>query len=125
MLAAIHGSTPRYETGGGKDNIGYWGDPKDSVSWTFRVAQPGEFEVRVTYSCAAGAGGSRFVVAVGDQKLLGTSKETGVWNVFNKGESLGRVRLEKAGEYTLTVQPQPEPKWKVIGLQSVVLLPTK
>ena len=32
--ATIHGRTPRYESGDGKDNIGYWSNPKDSVSWT-------------------------------------------------------------------------------------------
>jgi len=122
--ADIHGKTPRYEVGGGKDNIGYWSDPKDSVSWTFRATAPGEFEVAVAYSCAAGAGGSEYVVSVAKQTLAGKSKETGAWNKFAT-ESLGRVKLPKAGPYTLRVQPKARPKWQVIGLKSIVLRPAK
>ncbi len=122
--ADIHGPTPQYESGGGKDNIGWWGDPKDSVRWTLRVEKPGEFDVEVTYSCAAGAGGSEFVVSVAGQDLAGKTKETGAWNRFAP-QPLGRVRLEKAGEYTLRVQPRAEPKWRSMGLQKIVLAPAK
>jgi alpha-L-fucosidase len=122
--AEINGPSPQYESGGGKDNIGYWGDPRDSVSWAFALKQPGEFDVTVTYSCAAGAAGSEFVVSVGGLKLAGTTKETGAWNRFAP-QTLGRLRLDKAGPCTLTVQPKAEPKWRSMGLKSVVLSPAK
>ncbi|MBE3068648.1 MAG: alpha-L-fucosidase, partial [Planctomycetes bacterium] len=38
--ADIHGTSPQYESGDGKDNIGFWQNPKDSVSWRFRVERP-------------------------------------------------------------------------------------
>ncbi|NQT88758.1 alpha-L-fucosidase [bacterium] len=88
QVAETHGGTPQYENAGKKDNIGHWNNPKDHVSWTFTVAKPGAFDVRVTYSCAKGAGGSQFVVAAGDQSVVGTSKETGAWDAF-KSEVLG------------------------------------
>ena len=86
--------------------------------------------MRVTYSCAAGAGGSRFAVSVrgggsaGAQKLAATSKETGAWNVFGT-HPLGRISLAEAGEYELVVRPFAVPKWKVIGLQAVTLTPVR
>lgn len=122
--ADIHGASPVYETGNGKDNIGYWSDPKDSVSWTFNVSEPGEFEVVSTYSCAAGAGGSEFTLSVGDRKLEGKTVETGAWTRFVP-QALGRIRIEMAGQFTLTVQPRTPPKWKSMGLQAIVLRPAK
>jgi len=121
--ADIHGTTPRYEVGGGKDNIGFWNNPKDYVSWTLEIAKGGEFDVQITYSCAKGAGGSQFTVEVGKEKLVDTSKETGSWGTF-KTFSLGRIKLAETGKVTLAVRPKAK-NWKVIGLQSVVLRPVK
>ena len=55
--AEIHGQTPRYESSSEKDQIGYWSNPQDYVSWDFEVLRPGTYEVAVTYSCATGAEG--------------------------------------------------------------------
>jgi len=125
--ATIHGPTPRVEhkAGAGGPNIGYWRDPKDYVSWTLEVAEAGEFDVEITYSCTTAAAGSRFALEVGGQKLVGTSKATGgSWSVF-KSFPLGRIKLAKAGKHTLAVRPEPKPRWKVIGLQTVTLSPVK
>ncbi len=122
--ASIHGASPRYESGGGKDNIGFWGDPKDYVSWDVEFPAAGEYEVEVAYSCAAGCEGSRFEVSAGGPPLTGTSKSTGAWNVFTK-QRLGVLKIDAAGRCTVSVKPLAEPKWKVIGLQSVALAPIR
>ena len=122
--ATIHGDSPRYESGGGKDNIGYWHDPKDYVDWKFKPQKPGAYRVEIVYSCQAGAEGSEFVVALGDQLLSGKSKSTGDWSKFTTVE-LGTLKIGKADVYTLAVKPKAEPKWKVIGLQAVILTPAK
>ena len=118
--ATIHGATPQYESGGGKDQIGYWGDPKDYVSWDFRLTRPGTFDVEITYSCSAGCDGSEFTVAAGDQALTGRSKATGTWATYTTGK-LGTLRFGKAGMHALSVKPKSDPPWKVIGLKSVTL----
>ena len=119
----IHGSTPQYEKDGAKDQIGFWADPNDFVSWNLKVAKTGRYEVAVTYSCQPGAEGSRFSVELGDQKLLGTSQPTQSWSTY-RTESLGKVSLAKPGVYTLAVKPCTE-NWKVIGLNKVMLAPVK
>ena len=118
--AEIHGTSPVYETGGGKDNIGYWQNPQDSVRWTLDVTAPGDFDVQITYSCAEGAGGSRFVVSVAGQELTGVTEVTGQWNRFAT-HTLGRIHLPQRGTFTLTVQPQSDRPWKSMGLQAVRL----
>ena len=122
--ATIHGTSPRYESGGGKDNIGYWQDPKDYVTWDFKPRTPGVYRVDVVYSCQAGAEGSEFTVALADQSLSGRSKSTGEWSKFIS-EELGTLKIGKDSVYTLAVRPKAEPKWKVIGLQAVILTPVK
>jgi len=120
--ADIHGRTPRYEVGGGKDNIGYWNDPKDYVSWEVAVEKPGPYAVEVTYSCAAGAGGSRFSVAAGEVSLVAAAAETGSWATF-RTDAVGTLALPAAGRCTIAVRPRTLPSWKVIGLKAVTLRP--
>jgi len=121
--AEIHGTTPRYETGGGKDQIGYWANPRDFVSWRFQLKTPGRFTASVTYSCSPGAQGSAFTVAVAGQQLPGRSQATGSWATYTT-QTLGQFTLP-AGIHTLSLKPQAEPRWKVIGLKSIELRPVK
>lgn len=121
--ARIHGSSPRYEKGGGKDDIGYWGNPEDFVSWELRLEEPGELEVLLTYSCATGCGGSAFEVLVGGEHLTGRTQETGAWNRFST-HALGCVTLDAAGQCTVEVRPVVPPTWRSMGLQEVRLART-
>ncbi|HUT93920.1 MAG TPA: alpha-L-fucosidase [Thermoguttaceae bacterium] len=120
--AKIHGDTPRYELDGAKDQIGFWSNPKDYVSWTFEVLRPGSYDVAVTYSCATGSEGDEFVIESGDQELTGRSVATGSWFTYVT-KNLGQLKFEKAGSCTIAVKPKSGPTWKTIGLQSVVMTP--
>ena len=121
-VAEIHGATPRYEHGGGKDQIGSWANAADFISWNVKVTRPSTFTVEVTYSCAAP--GSEFVVEVNGQELAGKSASTGSWADY-RTDKLGTLKLDKPGNYTLVVKPKTEPKWKVIGLKTVTLKPAE
>ncbi len=120
--AEIHGNTPQYEHDGPKDQIGFWADPHDFVSWDLKPGKPGRYGVAVTYSCMPGAEGSRFNVEMAGQKLAGTSRPTQSWSTY-RTESLGNVDLAGPGVVTLAVKPDTAAPWKVIGLKSVKLRP--
>jgi alpha-L-fucosidase len=120
-FAVVHGKTARYEHGGGKDNIGFWTDANDWVSWDFVVERGGTFQVEITYACDKGTGGSEFVVEVAGQKLTGVVEETGSWTNFVT-KPLGTVTLQP-GRYTLAVRPVKKPGMAVMNLQRVKLLP--
>ena len=94
--AEIHGNSPQYEQGGEKDQIGFWADPQDYVSWTVKADKAGEYDVAVTYSCQPGAEGSRFTVEVADQKLSGTSRPTQSWSTYRPNRS-ARSRSQRPG----------------------------
>lgn len=120
-FAKVHGQTARYESGGGKDNIGYWTNVNDWVAWDFIVDRGGDFDVKIIYACEKGSGGSEFLVEVGDQSLKGIVEETGSWTDFVE-KQLGRVNL-KSGRYTLAVRPLTKPGGAVMNLQRIRLIP--
>ena len=122
--AVVHGSTARYESGGGKDNIGFWNNPSDWVSWKFSLEKPGTFEVAITFACATGSGGSTYRLTVAGQSLEGKVRETGGWTNFVT-EKLGTVKLDKPGDYTLAVRPIEKSGRAVMNLRSVLLTPVK
>ncbi len=122
--AEIVGSTARYESGDGKDNIGFWTNPADFVRWTFKVTKPGTFDVFITYASDKGAAGSEFILEADGQKLTGTVKETGSWTTF-KTESVGRLNISKAGVCNLNVKVKKMPGWAVMNLKSIQLIFTE
>jgi alpha-L-fucosidase len=120
--ATVHGDTPRYESGGGKDQIGYWANASDYVSRDVQIPRAAKYTVEVTYSCAAP--GSAYAVAVGETRLLGKSASTGSWASY-RTDSLGAVDVGNPGRLTVCVKPESEPRWRVIGLQRVTLSPVR
>ncbi|MHC4416926.1 MAG: alpha-L-fucosidase [Planctomycetota bacterium] len=96
--------TARYESGGGKDNIGFWTDPGDRVSWTFELKRPGRFRVSIDYACAPGNGGGIFRLVSGLSTMRARIDQTGSWTDFRTME-LGLVHFEQAGTHEIRVEP--------------------
>ena len=117
--AELHGGL-QYENGARKDNIGYWTNPADTVSWTFKVNHPGKFTVSA--DIAAEASGN-FTVLVGEQKLQGTAPVTKDYVKFQQTTLEGVLDLG-AGMVTLTVKPVAE-GWQPMNLRSLSLVPAK
>jgi alpha-L-fucosidase len=122
--ADIHGDTAQYESGNGKDNIGYWTNAQDYVTWDFEVVAPGRFNVEITFACEQGIGGSEYSINIAEQQLSETVRETGSWTNF-VSEKLGTIKIDKAGTNTLTVRPKNMPRGAVMNLKSITLVPIK
>ena len=90
--ALTHGERIRYESGGGKDNIGFWTNPNDWVHWTLRIGRPAAFDVEITYGCHNVSAGSQYVREVAGQQLAGKVKGTGSWTQFETVK-LGTLKL--------------------------------
>ncbi len=93
----------QYETGNGKDNIGYWTNPGDTARWTFKVNQPGKFKL-VAEIAAEGSGS--YEVLLGDRKISGTAPNTQDYTKFKRTNLNEEMELG-AGSVTLTVKPVP------------------
>jgi alpha-L-fucosidase len=116
--AELHGEL-QYESGGGKDNIGYWTNPADWVSWTFKVDRPGKFQVSAE---VASQGTGKFAVAAGGSKVAGSAPNTGDYTRFRRLNLPGTLEIGTAGTVTLTVKPVKE-GWSPINLKSLALRP--
>jgi len=115
--AELHGAV-QYETGDGKDNIGFWTNPADSVSWSFKVDRPGKF--KLSAEIAAEAAG-KFEITIGDQTVAGTAPATKDYTKFKRANLSGTVDLP-VGMVTLTVRPVAA-GWQPMNLRSVQLAP--
>ncbi len=117
--AELHGGL-QYESGNGKDNVGYWTDPADTASWTFKVDRPGTFKVAA--EIAAEAAG-KFEVIVGEQSISGTPPVTKDYAKFKRVNLSGSLDLA-TGMVTLTVKPVAY-GWQPMNLRSVILTQAK
>jgi len=122
--ATVHGDAAHYESGGGKDNIGFWTKQDDWVSWDFEATGAGKYEVEVTFACEEAAAGSQYTVAVGQSKISGKVEPTGAWNKFVT-RKLGIVEIAQAGRQTLSVKADDMPHGAVMNLKAVKLIPAK
>ncbi len=113
------GQEPQVESKNGQPNIGYWLNPAATVSWTFKVTQPGKFVVSAPV--AALSGSSQLSIQVGDQTIEATAPDTGDYAKF-KTADFGTITLGKVGEYKLTVRPAAN-HWSPINLRTVTLKP--
>ncbi len=111
----------QYETGGGKDNIGYWTNPEDTASWTFKIDRPGKF--KLTADIAAEASG-KFEVLVGDQKFASAAPATKDYTKFKRTNLNGELDIASPGTVTLTVKPVAD-GWQPMNLRSLTLQPAK
>ncbi|MFA6239913.1 MAG: alpha-L-fucosidase [Candidatus Hydrogenedentales bacterium] len=121
--ATINGATARYQTDGHHvDDIGFWTNPEDTVSWNIEIAKAGSFSIELTHSCETGLAGSAFAILVDDKQVAeGTVAGTGTWKDY-KAMTLGKTEFS-AGKHTLTVKPGKMATYAVMNLQSIRLKP--
>ncbi len=115
--ADLHGGL-QYESGGGKDNIGYWTNPEDTASWSFRVNRPGKFKVMADIAALASG---KYEVMVGEQKIQSAAPATQDYVKFQRTDLTGTFDLP-SGNVTLTVKPVSD-GWQPMNLRSLQLVP--
>jgi alpha-L-fucosidase len=120
--ATIHGATARYEHGNQRDNIGFWTNKDDWVSWEFQLAAPGRFKVEVISSCEPTAGGE-YTLQIGATQFQVEVGRTNGWSDF-RSYAIGEVRLAAAGKVTVSVKPKSVTN-ALMNLKSVTLIPIR
>jgi hypothetical protein len=126
----IHGTTVRYEPD--KNTIGYWTKPADWVSWELEITRPDTFTVEMFEACGRGSGGSHYTVEIAgadskpeqgsDQKLTDQVPDTDSFRNF-RTRKIGGFKIEKPGNYTLSVHVVDKPGLAVMDLRTVTLKP--
>jgi alpha-L-fucosidase len=116
--ARLHGNTLQYESGGQRDNIGYWMVPSDWVDWEFKVTKPGKFKVSAEI---AAQGSGSFEISAGGQTLRCNAPKTGDYVAFTRVD-LGTLELQIPGKAILGVHPISD-GWQPMNLKSIRLEP--
>lgn len=119
--AALNGTGMQTQGSGADENIGFWDDPKETVSWTVEVPKPGTYTATARYASQAA---SEFIVATAGQELAGKVTGTGSWDTF-AAVPLGAFEFKKAGRQTVAVRPRDAGTWKPINLANITLTPVK
>ncbi len=117
--AILHGKTVQYESGGGRDNIGYWTNPDDWVDWQFEMKKPGTFNITAQ---VASMGSASFQLQINDKSFKVNFPNTGDYVKFQSIE-IGTIDLP-AGKFRAVVKPIKE-GWSPVNLKSIQLMPKK
>jgi arylsulfatase A-like enzyme len=118
--AKVHGMKLRYEPQPHKDTLGFWVVKDDWAEWEFESPKAGSFEVQLLQGCGKGSGGAEIEVAAAGQTLAMTVEETGHFQRFIP-RTIGTVKLEQRGKYTLSVKAKTKPHGAVMDLRRVTL----
>jgi alpha-L-fucosidase len=116
--ADLHGSQVQVESRGGQQNVGYWDDPNDWLSWPVQFPQAGAYQVTASY--AAAAGDSELALEAPGQELVGKAARTDSWDSF-RPLSFGKLEVKQAGDCVIKLRPRDAKTWKPINLRSVKL----
>jgi len=98
-VATLHGDGAQL----GGTLIENWNDVGTFVSWRVRL-NAGELEVLVRQAAGSASAGNSYQIEIAEQRLSGTVKDTGGWRLIEE-VSLGRMRLDKAGEFEVILRP--------------------
>ena len=120
--ATVDGSTAKLESDPGNQRIGFWTNPADTVSWTWKPTRWGAYDARLTYSSAAPSG-SEIEVAVGDTPLTCRLESTGDWYRY-ASLPLGRVVIPTTGDIVVRVRCTKLVGNAVMNLKAITLTPT-
>jgi alpha-L-fucosidase len=117
--AKLNGATIKLQ-----DNsyVGFWTDPKDSVTWTLNVPAPGTYAVKYLYSCAKGYHGSDVLLQVGTQSLSAKVPATKKWEDFQLLEA-GAIQLNQVGTVETTVGFGEKQGKALFNLKAVIFEP--
>jgi hypothetical protein len=96
-----------------------WDEIGTFVSWRVKLSA-GELEVVVRQASGAASAGNSYQIEIAEQRLPGTVKHTGGWRMIEE-VSLGRMQLNKAGEFDVILRPLKKKGQSVMNLAGIAL----
>jgi alpha-L-fucosidase len=116
--ARFHGEQIKYESGGARDNIGFWTEPADWADWEFTVTKPGKFEVTTEVAAPERAS---LEVSIGAEKVKAEAAATGDYGRFRRLR-IGTLEVAAPGKVTLALHAVAE-GWHPLNVKSIRLKP--
>jgi alpha-L-fucosidase len=116
--ASFNGSEVKAQDHEGVANIGFWTNPKDSVSWNLCAASDGKYQIQIEASAPV-AGSVLQILGIG--KLAYSVPKTESYENF-QCTKVGEITLTKGNHVTLTLQPVVD-GWHPVNVRKVELIP--
>jgi alpha-L-fucosidase len=116
--AHCEGEAVKAQGDGDQANIGFWTNPKDSVSWDLRADHDGKFLIQVE---AATLEEGSVLLIQGIGKLAYPVPKTANFDSFQVTK-VGEVTLTKGTKVTLTLRPVVD-GWQPVNVRKVELIP--
>ncbi len=88
----------------GEFHISKMEGPEDVIEWHVNMADPGVYDVSITYAAIPGWENGRYIVSAGREKIIGTVKSSPGWYEY-KTENIGQIRVSKKGETLIRLYP--------------------
>lgn len=117
--AEIRGTQIRFEEPFA--NIGWWHHDTDSVTWSVRLQEAGEFDVYINAACSREAAGNTFRIDGLSEPVSGTVVSTGGWDRYRQPK-VGVAKLP-AGDHVITVTGTAAAERALFDLKEVRLVP--
>ncbi|MDR3688354.1 MAG: alpha-L-fucosidase [Fimbriimonas sp.] len=110
------------------ENVGYWTNEADSVSWKVTVpeANAGKYNAHLNYSCEPGTEGATYVLDVDGvaSDVTGKVAKTGSWGDYASIDLEGVLTLP-TGSHVVKVHVLAKPGFAVMNLKNILLTPVK
>ncbi|RYX86470.1 carbohydrate-binding protein [bacterium] len=124
--ATMEGDNIQVEGADGEGNIGYWTNPKDTVSWKISVPenQTKTYQVRLEYASEPGKTGSAVAIHLDGvaSGITGTLASTASWQDYRPMTLQGSLKLTP-GTHIVRIVPLSKPNYGVMNLRRVTLIP--
>ncbi|MGC6442698.1 MAG: hypothetical protein ACON4H_08545, partial [Rubripirellula sp.] len=115
----IHGAKIRFEKE--YENIGYWNDATEFVSWKVSVSEPMRVEIKMEYAVPTESEGNLCQVTLGTQTLSKKVKGTGNWATY-RTLSLGALSIPE-GESTIRLGASGTIRQWLMDFRTLTLTP--
>ncbi len=127
--ATIHSdrAVPQLEVEKPNDNLGYWHNTEEYVTWDVDIQKTMEYMITMRYAAWGENAGSSFLVEIGGQEIPGTFVSTSEANdgyFAWKDLEIGKVTLE-AGAQVLTLKVTKIVKEAAANILELRIIPAK
>jgi hypothetical protein len=118
--ARIIGSDAKLERTATEEHVGWWERTNTYLQWTARGITPGTYAVEAVYSLDPRFVGSTIAASVGTQMVATKLGATKNWDDYHPVH-VGDIRIDHAGDATVTLKALEKPTLFVMNLQRLVL----
>jgi hypothetical protein len=108
----------------GEFHISKMEGPEDVIEWHVNMADPGVYDVSITYAAIPGWENGRYIVSAGREKIIGTVKSSPGWYEY-KTENIGQIRVSEKGETLIRLYPDIQLNHYLMYFRSLELLRIK